>query len=240
MRLLAALAFTSLLWALPALAQQVPNPYLAQARVFYQGLEYERCLQRLEQAAQRESPLAEQAEIALYAGLCNAQLGNLERTESHFARALELDRTIALPPYTSPKISAVFEAVAAKLPQPSTVAPEKRVLTPATGLPPEYPGLALEARRERSYVAPLAFGGAALLAGGAVTYFGLQAQRLEGQANAAHFESDAYRLGNDARQSAVLANIGLGVAAAAVSGAVVTWLLGGQGEPAAPTASSPR
>lgn len=224
----ASLALVLSLGALPAWAQPGPNPFLAQARVFYQGLEFERCVQRLEQAVVRENTVAEQAEIALYAGLCNAQLGNFEQAESHFTRALELDRTLELPPYTSPKIEAMFQEAAEKLPAGSEAPSRAVVLTPSDAPAPEYPGLNLTEPPRRSYVAPVALGGAALLAGSAATYFGLQAQRLEGQANAAHFEVDAHRLGKDARQNAVLANVGLGVAAAAVSGAVITWLWGGQ------------
>lgn len=236
MRHLALLAVALLLWALPAWAQPGPNPYLAQARVFYQGLEFERCLQRLEQATGHESTVAEQAEIALYGGLCHAQLGDFERAEPHFARALELDRTLTLPPYTSPKIEALFQEVAATLPAPTDAGPRKPVLTPRESQ--GSPSLVAQAPGARSYVAPIAFGGAALLAGGAATYFGLQAQRLEAEANTARFEVDAHRLGNDARQSAFIANIGLGVATAAVSGAVITWLLGGQDAPDAARADA--
>ena len=239
MRQFAVVAVALLLWALPAGAQPAPNPYLAQARVYYQGLEFERCLQRLEQAVERESTVREQAEIALYAGLCSAQLGNFEQAGPYFTQALELDRTLQLPPYTSPKIEALFHEAASKLPGPDKEPSRSVVLTPSDVPPPAYPGADLQAAPQRSYVAPIAFGGAALLAGGAATWFGLQAQRLEGEANTAHFEVDAHRLGQDARQSATFANIGLGVATAAVSGAIITWLLGGQNDAAPAQATAP-
>lgn len=238
MRLLAVLPLALLLCAPSAWAQPAPNPYLAQARVFYQGLEFERCLQRLKQAGARESTVAEQAEIALYGGLCNAQLGNFEAAELHFTRALELDRTLELPPYTSPKIEALFQEVASRLPAAEEAPSPSAALTPRELPPPAYRGADLSAQPQRSYVAPIAFGGAALLAGGAATYFGLQAQRFEGEANAAHFEVDAHRLGQDARRNATFANIGLGVATAAVSGAIITWLMGGQNAPAPSQASA--
>lgn len=195
MRLPAVLPVALLLWALPAWAQPGPNPYLAQARVFYQGLEFERCLQRLNQAVDRESTVREQAEIALYAGLCNAQLGNFEEAEPHFSRALELDRTLELPPYTSPKIEALFKEVAAKLPPVDDKAPRKLVLTPTESSNPTSPALVLQRQPQRSYVAPVAFGGAALLAGGAATYFGLQAQRRERLSDKSEFSTLRTSLG---------------------------------------------
>ena len=115
MRLCAPLIVALGLWALPAAAQPGPNPFLTQARVFYQGLEFERCIQRLEQAVQRESTPAEQAEIELYAGLCHYHLADEKTAKERFARAVALDARIALPPFTSPKIVAVFDEVRAKV-----------------------------------------------------------------------------------------------------------------------------
>lgn len=103
-------------------------------------------------------------------------------------------------------------------------------LTPPELIPTEAPVRAglLDTAEPRSYAAPIALGAAAAAAGGAAAWFGLQARSLEAQANAARFESDGYALGDRARQQATLANVGFGVAIAAASGAVATWLLSGE------------
>ncbi len=72
---------------------------------------------------------------------------------------------------------------------------------------------------------PLALGGVAVVAAGAGSYFGVRARALANEANAAHFESDAIRLGEQARMNARTANVVFGIAAAAAVGAVATWLL---------------
>ena len=48
------------------LAASGPNPFLAEARVHYQALDYSRCLKRLGQAEIWKSTLEEEAEVALY------------------------------------------------------------------------------------------------------------------------------------------------------------------------------
>ncbi len=235
MRLCALLIAAVCLWALPAAAQQAqpaPNPFLAQARIFYQGLEFERCLQRLDLAGQRETSLPEQAEIELYKGLCHYHLDEVAPAKEHFARAVALDASVELPPFTSPKIIAVFDEVRARAAPSPSDAPRQNALTPPPRAPPSN-GLDLTASQppRRSYVAPLSFAGGAVLAGSAAVLFGAQARSLEQAANAAHFESDAFRLGAQARQRALFANVSIGVAVAAASGALVTLLFPGERAP---------
>ncbi len=99
----------------PALAVEGPNPYLGQAKVFYQGLEFEKCLQRLSQAHRWSSTPEEAVEIELYGGLCSYNLGKEARALERFAAALQLDPQAQLPAMTSPKIVELFRTVASKV-----------------------------------------------------------------------------------------------------------------------------
>lgn len=221
-----------------------PNPYLAQAKVFYQGLEFEKCLQRLDQAARWKNTPQESVDVELYSGLCKYNLGRAKDAADHFELAVKLKPTAALPPYTSPKIQAVFDEVKQRVaPAPPVEAPKDAVatadaptkteLTPAPKVEEPLDASLREPETSgsgRSYVAPIALGGAAVIAAGLGGYMGLQAKSFESQANAARFESDALALGAQAQQNATFANVGFGVAVAAATGAVVTFLLSGGDE----------
>ena len=238
-----------------------PNPYLAQAKVYYQGLEYEKCLQRLDQAARWRNTPREAVEVELYAGLCKYNLGRFKDAEDNFYLALQLDPDAGLPPFTSPKILALFEEVRARAvaadpsaapvvdaadtaaPEPGTPDVPKQaeaspVLLPKTS---SEGGSALDAslREEPAeggprYVAPIALGGAAVVAAAFGGIMGIQARQAETEANAAFYEADAIALGQKAQRNATLANVGFGVALAAATGAVITFLLtdGAEAEPA--------
>src|SRR4051812_8070193 len=91
-----------------ALAADSANPYLAQAKVLHQALEFERCLKRLDQAGRWENTHAQLAEIELYQGLCTYGLGNEAIALEHFEMGLKLDATLELPPALGPKVNALF------------------------------------------------------------------------------------------------------------------------------------
>lgn len=220
-----------------------PNPYLGQAKVFYQGLEYEKCLARLESAAKWQSEPAEQVELELYAGLCHFNIGNLDEAQRRFDLALGLDPKLQLPPYTSPRIVDIFESsrkkVEAKLakqaaPAKQTPPPEKTVAksdapkdTRLTPEPKSQPDVQIvdAGSSGKSLVAPIALGGVAVASFGVGAYFGMQEKGYETQANAARFESDAYQLTKKAEQSATMANVAFGVAATAAIAAAVSYLV---------------
>jgi len=172
-----------------------------------------------------------------------------------------LDPDAGLPPFTSPKILALFEEVRARAvaadpsaapvvdaadtaaPEPGTPDVPKQaeaspVLLPKTS---SEGGSALDAslREEPAeggprYVAPIALGGAAVVAAAFGGIMGIQARQAETEANAAFYEADAIALGQKAQRNATLANVGFGVALAAATGAVITFLLtdGAEAEPA--------
>ncbi|MBI5546039.1 MAG: hypothetical protein HY901_19275 [Deltaproteobacteria bacterium] len=107
---------TSLLLAL-ALAANVrvadSNPYLEEARKQYQTLDYEKTLDLLKKAMSWSGTTsAELAEVHLFRGLCNLQLGREGSGRAAFRAALLADPGLQLPPMTSPKIRQFFRAEA--------------------------------------------------------------------------------------------------------------------------------
>src|SRR3989442_2358482 len=107
-----------LLLALPSLAlADEANPYLNQAKTFQQGLDFEKCLKRLEQAARWSNSKAQLAQIELYSGLCELGLGHDTEALDHFELGLALDPTLVLPPGLGPKTAALFNKAKAKAPK---------------------------------------------------------------------------------------------------------------------------
>lgn len=245
-----ALAVASLLMAAVSSAENPrPNPFLAQARVFYQGGEFEKCLRRLKQAQSVRAPStpAEAAEIALYFGLCEINLGREDVARGHFEAAVAADPSVALPPFTSPKVKLVFESVVAArgtqdrggpahaeaAPRPSPPAPREAArdapTRPSLEAPAELPTPLVGAAGPppatggllagKSLVLPIALGSVGLAAGGASAYFGFSSRRLASEAQGATFAADARMRHADAERAALLANIGIGVAVLALGGA---------------------
>ncbi len=211
-------------------AAESRNPYLLQAKVFFQGLDFEKCLKRLEQAGKWQNTTEQLADVELYVGLCELALGNEKDAMDHFEVACSIDENLSLPPLQGPKVTAVFEKARAKakvlstkpaLPSPTSDSPALTKLTP------DNPSRFIEttAPTERHLVVPIVIGATAIAAAGVATYFGLQAKSLELQANAARYESDAVSMGREARTNALAANVAFGIAGAATVTAIVTYLL---------------
>ncbi|ADO75416.1 hypothetical protein [Stigmatella aurantiaca] len=239
-----------LLLSTPAMAARKPNPFLVQAKVHYQGLEFEKCLRRLEQAGRwKKSTRAEQVDIELYSGLCAFNLGNEEEARKSFSVALELDPKVELPPYSSPRLVTFFDALAQRTtppedaeeetaqaapPAPATPPPAPPVqdtprqveLQPAP--PPEQPLLtqAPPAPQPKKLLFPVLLSGTSAVAAGGAVYFGLQARSEEEKANDRDtFYEDSLVHRDDARQNAKIANVAVGVAATAAVGALLSYLL---------------
>lgn len=233
---------------LPALAWATPNPYLAQARVFHQGLEFEKCLKRLETAATwPETTQKEFAEIELYSGLCSLGMGREKDAVTHFELGLRVDQKLQLPPLQSPRVKRLFaqtqQRVVASLehePPPAAQPVDEPVgnaptataapsLTPASPTGEAAPAVTAAATREQSrrprLVAPLVLAGVSLLAGGAAVYFGVEARSLATSANAATYQDDALTLGSSARTNMVLSNVAWGTAGALLVAAVITYFV---------------
>jgi tetratricopeptide (TPR) repeat protein len=231
-------------------APEKGNVYLVQAKVFYQGMEFEKCLQRLEQA-DRVSDLTRQvmADIELYGGLCKFNLGKRDDAESHFRRALQLNPDVTLPPATSPRIAEVFEpvaeqirrartdadAVAARQPQVASSnveraeaeaqdSPRELTLAPTAKSDARADLVATVPAQGGSKVLPIALGGTSVAAATVATVFAVMANNHAAQANApATYYADSVALGNDARREMLIGNVLFGVAGTAAVGAVITW-----------------
>lgn len=225
-----------------------PNPYLAQAKVFFQGGDYKQCLKRIEQAQKWDSSVEEQVDVAIYSGLCNFQLRKTREAETDFKLALQLDAHAKLPPLTSPKAAALFEAQRPKEPQreekaaavveepPPATAPPPPSSEPSRVLParsePQDPApdvseaVAVEPSPRRVPVGGIVTSGLAL---GALTtglFFGLNTVSLDGRSKQAEFQSDAVMLRRDAGGSALIANIAWVAAGALLVTAVVLFIVG--------------
>jgi hypothetical protein len=211
-----------LLGAVPA----NPNPYLAQARVLYQGLDYEKALLKLQRAQESPTlPDAERAEILVYVGLCRHQLGDEAAARASFRAALQVDPKVQLPPLTSPKIAAAFdeevatwEKAHAAPPKVEAPKPEERpkgveAPEPAALPRPEPSGGHAEEGKPGKLLWPslVAAGVAAVLVGSAA-YFGQAANDRADAARKATFASDTATLSKEAQDKARTANVLYGTA----------------------------
>jgi len=204
-----------------AATAQGPNPYLAQARVLYQGLEYEAAVAKLVKAKTWKSTKPDQVDIAVYLGLCHFQLGDEPAARQAFGDALKLDPAAELPPLTSPKIIQVFESVAAK------VAPDrnKPKVPPAPQQQQPYV-FGTERTEDRpvpksvTWPAWTAAGvAAAALTAGIV--LGVMAENEASQAKKAIFAGETANLNDSAQRNALLANILFGVGGCGAGAAIV-------------------
>jgi hypothetical protein len=204
----------SLAWAQP----EKPNPHLAQAIAFYESLEFEHCLQRIDEAERWPSSTAERVKIELYAGLCQHSLRREGLARARFARAVALDPNVELPPFSSPKTVALFAEVKAEWDHPDAGTP---AVTPA---PVEVGTTEVSSARRPPWAGVLLTAVAAGAGAGGVL-FGLQAKRLEA-ASDTRFESDSAALGASARNAALFANLSYAVAVVAALGAVLAFWWG--------------
>jgi hypothetical protein len=210
-----------------------PNPFLAEAKALYESLDFERCLERLEQASKQwTSTPKELFEIEVYSGLVRLNLGQVAQAREHFRVAQRIDPAGELPPYSSPKAVDVWLEVKQSLvPKPPPFpdrdlpddAPRRADLKPAPAPEPLTAAPRSEWRRHAAPVALSIVAAAALAAG---IGLGAHAKSLEAQANAAYYESDFRSLGNAARANAVGANVAFGVSVAAALTAAMLWWRG--------------
>lgn len=206
-----------------------PNPFLAEGLEHERDLDFEKCAQRLRQAAtQWKSTPDELREIELHAGLCAFNLGQRKSAADHFRTALRIDEGADLPPYTSPKAVELFLEVKQGLrapppPMPDSDLPDDAPLKPKLEpRPPQVAADALGPMLARRAV-PLTLGLVTVAAAITGLAVGLRAQSLSAEANAAHFESEFYRLGDQARGLATASSVAWGLAGAAAIGTFIGW-----------------
>lgn len=211
-----------------------PNPYLAQAKVFFQGGDYKQCLKRIEQAQKWDSSLEEQVDVAVYSGLCNFQLRKTKEAEADLGLALKLDPAAKLPPLTSPKAAALFDSLKPKEvqraedPAPPPPAKEEPVAAAPVDTPAPEPAVHVDEppppARSGFPVAPVIIGGLGVVSVGLAAYFGATARMQDTQSRAAEFQSDAISLRQTASTWALTANLLYAAAGALLITALIIFI----------------
>lgn len=206
-----------------------PNPFLAQARELYANLDFERCVQRLQQAPQWRSTPAELRDVELLAGLCHFSLGHKAEAAERFKLALRIDEGADLPPYSSPKAVELFLRVKKRLQRPAPPMPLSDLgdddLVSELDAPVKPTGEASGRFDVKKYPVPIAMAVISLAGLGTGIGMGVSAKSTESQARLAVFEDDYLRLRHSAQTSAVGANIAYATAAAALIIAVVIFVV---------------
>lgn len=216
-----------------ALLAAGPNPFLAEALDHEKNLDFERCVERLKQAsAQWKSTPDELREIELHAGLCKFNLGQKKAAADHFRTALRIDEATELPPYTSPRTVVFFLEVKRSLRTPAPPLPEGDLPDPDlptdTPLKPKLEPRPAEVAQPLGPILlkralPLSLGVVSLASFVTGLALGLRANAATAEANAAHFESDFYRLGDSARGLASGSTIAWVISGLAAIGTAVGW-----------------
>lgn len=210
-----------------------PNPFLAETLEHERNLDFERCVERLKQAAtQWKSTPDELREIELHAGLCKFNLGQRKPAAEHFRTALRIDEGAELPPYTSPKAVEFFLEVKKALQAPPPPLPENDLPDPdLQNDTPKKPKLEPRPQEVASPIGPFLEKRALPLTLGVVTVasfitglaLGLSAQSVAKEANAAQYESDFFRLADQATGLAVGSTIAWIISGLAAIGTGVGW-----------------
>lgn len=213
--------------------------YINAVAQLYASGESERALEQLERARLRSWEVEQDVLVELYEGLILLDLGQREQALAAFEAGLLLDPEATLPVKVSPKVSGAFEEVRKqvrkKLAQ-SEGPPAKPKLEPSAPPTPKpfEPRLeVVEQARSRVPVAPLVLAGVGVTAAGVGVVFGVKSRSSAAEVR------HAYKAGlpaqdelpalsalrNEAHSDALRANVMFGMAALAVGGAVVSWLL---------------
>jgi hypothetical protein len=235
----------SLTLAGPLPDPETPNPFLIQAKELYEALDFEKCMQRIKQAAAwKGSSVRDLRDVELFGGLCALNLGQRAEAAERFKLALRIDEDLELPEFASPKAVKLFLYVKRKLRQP-TVAP-----MPDEDLPADAPTPAkLEAKNAAGskngevekpievtspsgvsrHVPAILLGVGALAFGGVAIGLGVNAKSLETQARAQRmamtFESEYLVTRGQALGNATAANVIFGVAGALAVAALVVLIM---------------
>jgi len=231
---LVGLALGAMLLGLPTQGWSAQDPSFVEGTKLLKQLEYVRAIQAFEKAlAAPGSTAAQRAESHLQIGIARSGLTEYDAAEASFKRALTEDRTVTLPPHTSPKIKALFEKVRAELPPPTTPAPT----TAAPVLPPSTSPIADESdteedltkgprRSSTNWPAWIALG-AGVAAGGVGLAMGLMNRSEKSKAeDSSLYYSEAQDHADSAASYGLAANVLFGLAGAAVVTSGVLFYLG--------------
>ena len=199
------------------------------AMSLYEKLDYEHALPLFADCAARADNDDDKATALLWVGLAAAGTGDLDRAAKTFGDALRLDRSLRLPPDTSPTVVQRFESVRASLPAPAPPRSTTTTTTTTTTTPATPPPVAAATSPGPSLAIVVAGGAAAGVGVLALVGGGISAALASADLAKAHdrdvFAGDA-RSANDAAgatatASAVLLPVG---ALLAAGGGVLLWL----------------
>ncbi len=224
---------------------------LKAAAQLYEELEYEQALKALGKAKELATTDDERAEVSVYEGIVLADLGQRKQALKAFQEALSLRPDARLPVRVSPKVARDFEDVRGTVQsappeavaKPSPSGAEDRpllsseqnasalVTSPASPPPLAAAGLQAAATPQehtgpRIGPLPVALLGAGVLTASVGSYYALRSRSSIQNARDAHTVSAQSGHLEVARGQALGANILFGVAATAVTGAVITYFLG--------------
>jgi hypothetical protein len=208
---------------------------LARAVAAYDNFEFERASELLTGVISDPSaPSADRARALLYLGLAHYTLGHRKLALHDFDQALQTDRSLKLPPGTSPKIESAFAARRAALP------PMAKIKTPPLSEPttPGQPGPdpntdTGSALRQTDLLAPMPerrhywAWTASSVAGVALAFgvtFGVLTIAARKDSHNAHWVNDATRASARARRNSIIANSLFATAGvAAGTGGLAFW-----------------
>jgi hypothetical protein len=220
---------------------ETPNPFLQQAKDLYEGLDFEKCMQRVKQASSwKGSSVKDLRDIELYGALCALNLGNREEAAERFKLALRIDEDLELPEFASPKAVKLFLYVKRKLRQPN-IPPMPDEDLPDNGKPPVEKHTEPVKTVKQVAAPPVAvvdtgpspvakhtgsilLGAGAVVLGGIGIGLGVHAKGLESQARMQTFESDYLLYRAQAQTSAIAANVMFVFTALAAITALVVML----------------
>ncbi len=201
---------------------QAAEPDLSEAISAYENFEYEQALSMLTALAAKPGlEPSVRAKVHLYTGLTHFTLGDRERAEQEFKRALEADHRVVPPADTSPKILAAFDAVKKTVRPPADTRPPPGGAPPRTVPPPRITRPAPAEDRVWTWVAVGV--GAAALAGGGLSA-GLAAQ-AKGDFDDEPWASKAADLKQTVETRALAANVLFGVGGAALLTGVILFFV---------------
>lgn len=107
---------TAVLACLALLASAIDDdPRFIEARAMYDSMDLEGAIARFDLVLLDDSlPPEERAQVLMWAGLAEADLGRFDKAEARFARALAFDDDAELPVEASPRVTELVEAARKK------------------------------------------------------------------------------------------------------------------------------
>jgi hypothetical protein len=232
---------------------------------FYEDFDYEKALGQLTKAQALAKGPEQEVPVALYLGIVHAELGDRKQSLAAFRTGLYLEPNARLPVKVSPKLERDFEEVRQSVLQdlglptapvqsppvaerPVQPAPTDTPVATDTPAPADQPALLppqptpppayvqTDKPSGRTSVLPLALLATGAVAGGAATFFGLQATTNIASAQDSTLYGERVEKLNTAGSQALVANILFGTASAAAVSALAVYLF--SGSPSAPASTS--